>query len=155
MIEFFVSFIKLLICIHVCVHILTFDEPISLKRFILKVAFHVMQDYFRQKYRRLEDPYIKGKINRDELSEEVDTYYNSDAHTDKILNKLDYEKAMARLPGKTREIFQLKGEGYKYEEIANILDVSVSSVKMQVKRGTEKLKVFIFSVTFFVFKTTV
>jgi RNA polymerase sigma-70 factor (ECF subfamily) len=74
---------------------------------------------------------------------------------DYILSKLDLETAMEKLPSKTQQILQMRAEGYKYEEIAEALKISESGVKMQVKRGVEKLKILVFNVTFLTFQTIV
>jgi len=136
-------------------NILSFKEPISLKHFVLKVSFHVTQDYFRQKYRRVEDQYVKDKIITDQLANDGEMSSHNEANVDHLLGKLDLERAMEQLPEKTQRIFQLKVEGYKYDEIAEMLNISVSGVKMQIKRGVQKLKILIYNVTFWVFRTIV
>lgn len=51
------------------------------------------------------------------------------------------ERALARLPDAQREAFLLKHlEGRSYEEMAEMLDVSVSALKMRVMRAREALQ---------------
>lgn len=130
-------------------------EPMRLKNFILKVAFHVTQDYFRQKYRRNEDRFTEETTSESEIKNPTSRAMNYNIASDYVLSKLDLEKAMDKLPKKTQKIIQMKADGYKYEEIAVIHKISVSGVKMQIKRGIEKLKISLFSVTFWVFKTII
>jgi RNA polymerase sigma-70 factor (ECF subfamily) len=119
-------------------------EPMKIKNFVLKVSFHVVQDYFRQKYRRQEDELIEEAYSNDQ-----------DRNSETILNNLDLERAMGNLPEKTQQILRLKADGFKYEEISEVVNISVSGVKMQVKRGLEKLKNSLFIVTFFASKTII
>lgn len=136
-------------------NILNIKEPMRLKNFVLKVAFHVTQDYFRQKYRKNEEPLIEEKVADDNGNVGTIHSVNQDMNSDYILSKLDLEKAMEKLPGKTQQILQMRAEGYKYEEIAEELKISESGIKMQVKRGMEKLKILVFNVTFLILKTIV
>lgn len=130
-------------------------EPMRLKNFVLKVAFHVTQDYFRQKYRKNEDQLIEEKFADTNSNVEMFQPVNQDINSDYILRKVDLEKAMEKLPNKTQQILQMRAEGYKYEEIAEEMKISESGVKMRVKRGMEKLKILIFNVTFLILKTIV
>lgn len=136
-------------------NILNIKEPMRLKNFILKVAFHVTQDYFRQKYRKNEERFTDEIISESEMKSPINRAMNPNISSDYVLSKLDLEKAMEKLPKKTQQILQMKADGYKYEEIAVKFKISESGVKMQIKRGLEKLKVSIFSVTFLVFKTII
>lgn len=126
-------------------------EPIKLRNFVLKVAFHVAQDYYRQKYRRNEYRFA----DHDDIKGAVQISAEGDANSDFVLRSVDLEAAMHKLTSKTRQILQMKADGYKYEEIAKVLNLSVSGVKMRVKRGVEKLKMLIYNVTFFLFKTII
>lgn len=129
-------------------------DPRKLRNFVLKVAFHVTQDYFRQKYRRKESQFVTD-IPHSEIKGSL--YGSIDANTDSdyILRKVDLEVAMNKLSKKTRQILLMKADGYRYEEIAEALKLSVSGVKMQVKRGIKKLKMLMYNVTFFLFKTII
>lgn len=130
-------------------------EPMRLKNFVLKVAFHVTQDYFRQKYRKNEELFMEEDETYEGKNLERNQFVNQNMNSDYILSKLDLETAMEKLPVKTQLILQMRAEGYKYEEIAEVLKISESGVKMQVKRGVEKLKNLVFNVTFLTFKTIV
>ena len=54
--------------------------------------------------------------------------------------QIDFKKALKNLPEKSQLILKLQSEGYKYSEIAKMLGLSESAVKMQVKRSVEKLQ---------------
>ncbi len=129
-------------------------ERMKLKGFVAKVAFHVMQDHFRQKYRKGEE---RLEIDsRDEASQEpllkVDQV--EARSEDAVLVHVDLAQALNELPPKSREIVLLKSQGYNYEEIAEQTGLSVSGVKMQVKRTLEQLRFSLLDVTFFALLTT-
>ncbi|GAB4365728.1 MAG: sigma-70 family RNA polymerase sigma factor [Calditrichia bacterium] len=131
------------------------QEPMKLKNFVLKITFHVTRDYLRQKYRKPE-----SRLSEEESQGEITTSLTADnphpdQQSDKILDKIDFDTAFATLPEKTQKILLMKADGYRYEEIAEIMDISVSGVKMQIKRNFEKLKKILFTVTFWVFLTTI
>lgn len=55
--------------------------------------------------------------------------------------RMDFEAALARLPDGAREIFVLHDiEGYKHEEIANLLGVSAGTSKSQLHRARMALR---------------
>ena len=80
----------------------------------------------------------------------------ADLHPDeRILNKLDLDEALGQLPEKSRAIIMMKSRGYNYEEISSEMDLSVSGVKMQVKRSMEQLRAALFAVTFLLIGATI
>ena len=130
-------------------------DKMKLRSFVAKVAFHVMQDHFRQKYRkseeRLEEDYQDETIQEPHLK--VENLENESA--DDILNKVDLTEALNKLSEKSREIILLKSQGYDYEEISEQMGLSISGVKMQVKRTLEQLRFSLLAVTFLSFLTTI
>ena len=118
------------------------EEPLKIKGFVLKVAFHVMQDYFRQKYRKNENLF-NAETPHNEIKSSLYGSTNANTDSDYVLRKVDLEVALNRLPEKTQQILRMKADGYRYEEIAKTLKLSLSGVKMQVKRGIVRLKAMI------------
>ena len=102
-------------------------ERMSLRGFIIKIAIHVSQDYLRKKYRHPEE------------SLEVDEVTSVEDPAEVILRRLDLQKALEKLPEQSRRILLMRADGYKYEEISAETDMSLSGVKMQVKRNLAKL----------------
>ena len=103
-------------------------ERMSLRGFIVKIAIHVTQDYFRKKYRRPEEELIGDRVSPAADPAEA------------VLRRVDLQKALEGLPEKSRRILLMRADGYKYEEISAETKMSVSSVKMQVKRNLAKLR---------------
>lgn len=132
-------------------------EPTRLRHFVVKVALHVAQDYLRQKYRRKEQE-LEAYHQPGENREQPEPMAESGAQAggaNRILNRIDLEQALRQLPEKSRQIILLKADGYNYEEIADEMHLSVSGVKMQVKRSLEKLKTSLLAVTFLVIHATI
>lgn len=130
-------------------------EPVKLRGFVVKVAIHVSQDYLRKKYRNkeesLEDRLATPSDNKSSLSE----LPAIEGTTERVLDQMVLQKALDALPEKTRQIVLMKADGYKYEEIADELSLSVSGVKMQIKRGFEKMQIHLAGVTFLLFAATI
>ena len=103
-------------------------DRMSLRSFVIKVAIHVTQDYFRKKYRHPEE----------EL--DAETVASGENPSEALLRNMDLRKALDQLPEQSRRILLMRADGYKYEEISAKTDLSVSGVKMQVKRNLAKLR---------------
>lgn len=137
-------------------NLLTIRDKMKLQSFVAKVAFHVTQDHFRQTYRKQEED-IEACYDRNGESNErtlrPEAFEN--AGDDAIINRIDLRNALKQLPQKSRDILLMKSQGYNYEEISTEMGLSVSGVKMQIKRGLEQLKISLLIVTFIWFATTI
>jgi RNA polymerase sigma-70 factor (ECF subfamily) len=117
-------------------------EQLSLRGFVVKIAVHVTQDYLRKKYRHPEE-----ELEPDGVTDGVDP-------SEAILRRIDLQKALEQLPEQSRRILLMRADGYKYDEISAHTDLSVSGVKMQVKRNLDKLR-SVLDVTLLAVATTV
>lgn len=62
-------------------------------------------------------------------------------HQGSRLELRDLERALARLPEEQRAVILLVGlEGMRYEEVADVLDVPVGTVRSRLSRGREALR---------------
>jgi len=62
-------------------------------------------------------------------------------HQGKRLELRDLERAIAKLPEEQRAVILLVGlEGMRYEEVAEVLDVPVGTVRSRLSRGREALR---------------
>src|SRR5437762_6523823 len=62
-------------------------------------------------------------------------------HQGKSLELRDLERAIAKLPEEQRSVILLVGlEGMRYEEVAEVLDVPVGTVRSRLSRGREALR---------------
>lgn len=136
-------------------NILTVREGMKLRAFVARVAFHVTQDHLREKYRRRETSFEKATHNN-ALSAAESAIQPAASESDlSILHRVDLEFALAQLPEKSRTILGLKAEGYKYEEIAERMQLSLSGVKMQIKRSLAYIKTKLQDVTFLALFATI
>lgn len=131
-------------------------DAAKLKNFVTKVAFHVMQDHFKHVYAQKEEPLEPFSREEDSQHERQQEKSPAVSFADDLQMKMDLQEALASLPAKSRDILLMKSRGYNYEEIAARLDLSVSGVKMQVKRSIEQLKGILITanVTFLLFHST-
>lgn len=89
----------------------------------------------RKERERVEEKYRCEVLNTGE--EEFD--WNNDDALEELRQQL--LAAIDRLPEKCREIFVLSCvEGLKYQEVADQLDISINTVKTQVRFGYKKLR---------------
>jgi RNA polymerase sigma-70 factor (ECF subfamily) len=62
-------------------------------------------------------------------------------HQGKRLELRDLERAIAKLPDEQRSVVLLVGlEGMRYEEVAEILDIPIGTVRSRLSRGREALR---------------
>lgn len=89
---------------------------------------------------RKERERVEEKYRCEVLSTEVEEFdWNDDDALEELRQQL--LKAIDRLPEKCREIFVLSClEGLKYQEVADQLNVSINTVKTQVRFGYKKLR---------------
>jgi len=55
-------------------------------------------------------------------------------------DRVDVETALEQLSPKARRIIELREYGYKYREIAQMIDTTEAAIKMQVKRAFDKMR---------------
>lgn len=102
-------------------------EPGKSKSYLFTVAYHQMIDHLRKAKR----------INlRDEFNEGLKVQHREANNARKILNE-----ALARLNETQRSLVMLKDyEGYSYDEIGKIMNLSESQVKVYLHRARLALK---------------
>ncbi len=104
---------------------------------------------YRSVYNGFINEYKKSKKNSDTLdSVYLDALHKSIEPDDSIqkekLAKVD--KAIDTLPKKCKAVFILnKKEGYSYEEIANILNISKNTVENHISNALSKIRESLFS----------
>ncbi len=95
------------------------------KSFLFAIAYNKSMDYYRKKYKQ-----------RDPIPTSV--YAETDTNFD---TKKYIMQAMLKLKPKQRTAILLKDwEGYSYSEIADIMQVSLDQVKVNIHRGRKQLK---------------
>ncbi|MDZ4700145.1 MAG: RNA polymerase sigma factor [Rhodothermales bacterium] len=110
-------------------------EAGSLKAFAMKAALFELQDLYRGRYRTKENLFDPDESPRD-----------SGAPPQEGAG-IDLERALASLSPRARQIIELKAYGYRYEEIATIVDTTEAAIKMQVKRAMEKMREALMALT--------
>ncbi|MBH1940273.1 sigma-70 family RNA polymerase sigma factor [Mobilitalea sibirica] len=112
------AFIKL------CYYAPDFSSAEDEKRWIIRVTINLCKNHLRSFW-------YKNKVNIDNLES-----FAYEPKTEEVI--LD----LLRLPVKYKSVIQLYYfVGYKVSEIAEILNLSESGVKMRLKRGRELLKI--------------
>lgn len=103
-------------------------KPGSLKSFAMKGAVYELQDYYRGRY-----------TVKEILFDAADPPLHATDPTS-AGDRVDVEKALKALSPKARMIIELREYGYKYAEIAEMVDTTEAAVKMQVKRAFDRMR---------------
>ncbi|MBO6574845.1 MAG: sigma-70 family RNA polymerase sigma factor [Rhodothermales bacterium] len=103
-----------------------------IRGFTLKAALFELQDLYRGRYGSREATVLE------DLPEPSVRPETSGV-------QLDLDRALSVLTPKARKIIELKALGYRYEEIAGMVDTTEAAVKMQVKRALEKMRAILAS----------
>jgi len=104
-------------------------NPASIKPFARKAALFELHDLYRGRYSPKEhiiDPHILTDL--------------SSTSTMETANKVDAERVLSVLSPHARNILELKTNGYRYREIAILLDTTETAIKMQVMRAVRKMR---------------
>ena len=106
-----------------------------------------MDNYLRQKYRiREESLETSSKFNKEQgkIKPEVLQLLTDDFDGMSILSNIDLYRALDQLSEKSRYILILRTKGLDYKEISAETGLSISGVKMQMKRSIEQLRLILF-----------
>lgn len=110
--------------------IVTFRGASAFSTWLHRVAVNVVLDERKRRSRRPAELTSEGN---DELAAA------SGVPTDPAI-RLDLERALATLPERSRMALVLYAvEGYRYEEVAELMDISVGTVKSHIHRGRAQL----------------
>lgn len=115
----------------------SYKDGKSFKTWIFQIARNVFKDYYK-----------KHKMMYT-LNTDISQIQN-ELHFGEELSELEHQKmllyrSMLRLPEDSREILVLsRFKDMKYQEIADIMDLSVSHVKVKVFRAIQKLREYYF-----------
>ena len=115
------------------------------RRETLSIHSSIKNYFFRTCYNEFVNQY-RGRTENIPLSDELYTNVfleeekNESEYKEELYRQL--QKAIDALPEKCKEIFLLhKLDGYKYQEIAEKLEISVKTVKNQLLKAYHKIRV--------------
>ena len=105
----------------------------SMKPYLYKAAYNAFIDQTRQEKRK---DMLLESLKHETLIEEIE---EDDAEVQKKIQRV--KQQIELLPKRCREIFLLsKYEGYYYDEIAEILGISVKTVESQMRLAFKKIR---------------
>jgi RNA polymerase sigma factor (sigma-70 family) len=117
----------------------TFEGKGSLEGWIRRLMIHAVSDYFKAHKKYIENTFFE--------EENILATLPKTTTTEGVTANLYFEDLMRlvdTLPPATKEVFGLFAlEGYKHEEIAEQLKISVGTSKWHVATAKEKLKALI------------
>ncbi len=104
------------------------EKPDRLQAFTMKAALFELQDYYRGRYAMKEHLY-----DPERPPPGADEQMPGGA-------RIDAERALAALSERARRIIELRAYGYRYREIAQMIDSTEGAVKMQVMRAFRAMR---------------
>jgi RNA polymerase sigma-70 factor (ECF subfamily) len=121
--------------IKVYMHRKLIDPEKNIKTWIFTIATNTAYDFLRAKKR-------KGEVSLDEENKKfsetilsLETYYGEEGLVS------DVDRALEQINPEYKKVLLLfYQQGFKYEEIAEILEIPINTVKTHIKRGKEQLK---------------
>jgi RNA polymerase sigma factor (sigma-70 family) len=105
----------------------TFKEGHEFKTWIYRIARNIFHDYLKD-----------NRLKMSQLDDNIEVFEenNNDDEQHRLV-----QIALQKLPDEYREVLQLsRYEELKYEQISEVLNVSVSVVKVRVHRAIKKLR---------------
>lgn len=110
----------------------SFNEGYTFKPWLFRIARNVLNDHFQ-----------KNKNVFSEIQEDIEDEVNDQQEE----QERDLKRALQKLPAEYREVIMLsRYEELKYDEIAELLQISVSLVKVRVHRGLKILREIYFQI---------
>lgn len=110
------------------------DPQRPLKPYLNKIAEHALYDYFRKQA-------LEHKLRQQVQAQQEATHSPIESWFYEKENRAILEAAMALLPPRRRQIFQLcKIEGYTYEQISQAMGISPSTVNDHMVKAAKKIR---------------
>lgn len=99
-------------------------------------------DFLKSKENRLKNSFVDVTFMASDL------FLEKEVLTEEVFREIDI--ALAKLPNKCRAIIELAIRGYKNQQIADELQISINTVKTQKKIAYQRLKILLRGVYYFV-----
>jgi RNA polymerase sigma-70 factor, ECF subfamily len=116
----------------------------SFKSWIIRIVANTCYDLLRSRQRRLTDSLDDLVENEDYASYLEDVTANPHAHAERMELSELIEHSFASLPADQRLVLTLCDvHGYSYEEIADMTDVPIGTVKSRINRARTRVRDFL------------
>lgn len=120
-------------------HLLSGGDRSNLRAWLYQVAHNLARNLQASNY-RARTIYLPDALAGGEPPSENDSVEQELLNSER---QRRFHRALADLPTAQRETLLLRSRGLKYREIAEILNLSVSTVGENIQRGMDSLKVLI------------
>jgi len=114
-------------------------ETGSFKSWLFSIAYRRAADYWRKQYR--EKDVIQPEADKNSESKLKETIDDSSAVQPEHQRLIhEFRQLLYKLPEDQRQSFILREEGFSYQEIAEITEVGVETVKSRLRYAKKTLK---------------
>ena len=115
------------------IHRKQLDPSFSPKSYLYRIARNLALNHIKRNH-----PISQSRLSKVDY---LTAYLNPEENYDQFFFLDEFQRAVSDLPERCRATFILcKYEGFKYSEIADILDVSLQTVKNQMNKAISVLK---------------
>jgi RNA polymerase sigma-70 factor (ECF subfamily) len=113
----------------------------KIKPYLFTIAYHLIIDETRYS-KKFESLYFEYKEDEEELNSNViELYQTNYSYVSNFDIKANLSDAIKTLPDIQQKIIMLRDDsGYSYKEIASLLDLSETQVKVYLHRGRKQVK---------------
>lgn len=113
----------------------------SFKAWILRIVTNACYDQLRSKQRRPTESLDDLAVEQDHVSYMRDTAEQPDEYVERLELNQAIQAGIHALPFEQRTVLVLSDiQGLSYQEIAEVMDVSLGTVKSRLSRGRAKLR---------------
>lgn len=114
----------------------TLDHVVDLRGYLLRIAHHLAVDVIRRRDRR-----DRAHVAQAESDDAVGMTLGPEADPDAGVMRVAIDAALALLPPEQRAVVQLKlQEGWTFERIAEVLEISPHTAASRYRYGLDKLR---------------
>lgn len=112
-------------------------ETVSPEGYLFRIVSNLLQDHFRKQQREFK------MLHAVKMQQELSDLHQTDRDVTYAETQRIVDKAVASLPPQQRHVYDLKQEGFSYEEIAGKLGISVNTVKNHLVKAGRSIKSFV------------
>jgi RNA polymerase sigma factor (sigma-70 family) len=110
----------------------TFDTPAALRAFLTRMAHHRVIEVFRRRFGTLKDDITREQAAGDDGNDRLQSPTPTPSQW--VIASEEWEQLRGRFPEGQRVVLELLRDGHSYEDIAQLANVSVSTVNRIVRR---------------------
>lgn len=129
------------VLVHLATRVAEMEQVEALKPWLLRVLYHRYVDLYRRNKASPITEVAPAPVDTDEAADPLDNHPDAHDSFRQLEFRQSIEHALLALEAEQRDVVLLHDlEGYTGEEVAEIMNTSIGTVKSRLHRAREKLK---------------